>query len=234
MSKKRIIVGVSGASGAPVALAILQALRSFPDWETHLILSRCARQTLRHETDVTPDALCALAEYSHEPEDIGAAVASGTFRTEGMVVVPCSMKSLAGIACGYADNLLLRAADVCLKERRLLVLAVRETPLHALHLANMERLARLGAVIMPLMMSFYVRPRSMEDMTRHMAGKILACFGLELPGFQRWGEDAQAGRVPRTRTMALSGALWHKRAHRRRARRARPGIHNAPRKGKDL
>jgi len=190
MRKKRIIVGVSGASGMPVAIALLEALRFFPDWETHLILSRGAEQTLRCETDLTPDAMRALADCSHDPEDNGASVASGTFRTEGMVVVPCSMKSLAGIACGYADNLLLRAADVCLKERRLLVLAVRETPLHAVHLANMERLARLGVVIMPLMMGFYARPRCIEDMTRHMAGKILDVFGLAMPGFQRWGEDA--------------------------------------------
>jgi len=188
MGKKRIIVGVSGASGMPVAVALLETLRIFPDWETHLILSRGAEQTLRYETDLTPDALRALADYSHDPEDGGASVASGTFRTEGMAVAPCSMKSLAGIACGYADNLLLRAADVCLKERRLLVLGVRETPLHAAHLANMRRLAGMGAVIMPLMMSFYSRPRCIEDMTRHMAGKILDAFGLEMPGFRRWGE----------------------------------------------
>jgi len=188
MRKKRIITGVSGASGMPVAVALLEALRVFPEWETHLILSRGAEQVLRRETDLTPDALRALADYSHDPEDTGAAVASGTFRTEGMVIVPCSMKSLAGIACGYADNLLLRAADVCLKERRPLVLAARETPLHAVHLANMQRLARMGVVIMPLMMSFYSRPRSLEDMTRHMAGKLLDVFGLEMPGFQRWGE----------------------------------------------
>jgi len=188
MQTKRIIVGLSGASGMPVAVALLETLRSLPDWEIHLILSKGAERTLGCETDLTPDGLRALAGYSHDPEDIGATVASGTFRTEGMVVVPCSMKSLAGIACGYADNLLLRAADVCLKERRPLVLAVRETPLHAVHLANMRRLAQMGAVIMPLMMSFYARPRCIEDMTRHMAGKILDVFGLEMPGFRRWGE----------------------------------------------
>jgi polyprenyl P-hydroxybenzoate/phenylacrylic acid decarboxylase-like protein len=172
----------------PVAAALLEALRVFPDWETHLILSKGAERVLACETDLTPDALRALAEYSHDPEDVGVAVASGTFRTEGMAVVPCSMKSLAGIACGDADNLLLRAADVCLKERRSLVLAVREAPLHAGHLANMRRLALMGAVIMPLMMSFYSRPCSLEDMTRHMAGKILDVFGLDMPGFQRWSD----------------------------------------------
>ena len=188
MQKKRIIVGVSGASGMPVAIALLETLRSFPDWETHLILSKDAERTLRCETELTSDALRSLALCSHAPEDSGATVASGTFRTEGMIVVPCSMKSLAGIACGYADNLLLRAADVCLKERRPLVLAVRETPLHAVHLANMQRLARMGTVIMPLMMSFYSRPHCIEDMTRHMVGKLLDVFGLSMPGFRRWGE----------------------------------------------
>ena len=172
----------------PVAVALLEALRGFPDWESHLILSKSAEEVLRRETDLTPEALRALAAYSHDPEDIGASVASGTFRTEGMIIVPCSMKSLAGIACGYADNLLLRAADVCLKERRPLALAVRETPLHAAHLENMRRLAHMGAVIMPLMMSFYSRPGCIEDMTRHMAGKLLDVFGLEMPGFRRWGE----------------------------------------------
>jgi len=195
MQKKRIIVGVSGASGMPVAVALLEALRRLPDWETHLIFSRDAERTLICETELTPDALRALATCSHEPENTGAAVASGTFRTEGMLVVPCSMKSLAGIACGYADNLLLRAADVCLKERRPLVLAVRETPLHAVHLANMERLARMGVVIMPLMMGFYGRPRSIEDMTRHMVGKLMDVFGLELPGFRRWGECTDASAL---------------------------------------
>ena len=186
MHKKRIIVGVSGASGMPVAIDVLEALRAFPDWETHLVLSKDAERALACETDLAPAALRALADFSHDPEDTGASVASGTFQTAGMVVVPCSMKSLGGIACGYADNLLLRAADVCLKERRSLVLAVREAPLHAGHLANMRRLALMGAVIMPLMMSFYSRPCSLEDMTRHMAGKILDVFGLEAPGFTRW------------------------------------------------
>ena len=189
MQKKRIVVGVSGASGMPVAVALLDALQGFSDWEVHLILSKGAEQTLRYETDLTSNALRSLATYSHDPGDTGAVVASGTFRTEGMIVVPCSMKSLAGIACGYADNLLLRAADVCLKERRPLVLAVRETPLHAVHLANMQRLARMGSVIMPLMMSFYSRPSCLEDMTRHMAGKLLDVFGLSMPGFRRWGEN---------------------------------------------
>ncbi|MDR0239303.1 MAG: UbiX family flavin prenyltransferase [Deltaproteobacteria bacterium] len=188
MRQQRIIVGVSGASGMPVAVALLEALRGFPDWETHVILSKGAERVVHCETDLTPDALRAMASCCHDHEDIGASVASGTFRTEGMIIVPCSMKSLAGIACGYADNLLLRAADVCLKERRPLVLAVRETPLHAVHLANMRRLAQMGAIIMPLMMSFYSRPRCIEDMTRHMAGKLLDVFGLSMPGFRRWGE----------------------------------------------
>ncbi|MCL1986250.1 MAG: UbiX family flavin prenyltransferase [Betaproteobacteria bacterium] len=192
MQKKRLIIGVSGASGLPVAVVLLEAMRLFPAWETHLILSKGAERTLACETDLTPDAMRALAGHSHDPEDSGASVASGTFQAEGMAIVPCSMKSLAGIACGYADNLLLRAADVCLKERRPLVLAVRETPLHVVHLTNMRRLAGMGTVIMPLMMNFYSHPSCIEDMTRHMAGKILDVFGLEMPGFRRWGNDVSS------------------------------------------
>jgi polyprenyl P-hydroxybenzoate/phenylacrylic acid decarboxylase-like protein len=188
-----MIVGMSGASGIPVGIALLEAMRQQPDWETHLVLSPGALRAARIETELDADAIRALATRSHEPDDGDAPPASGTFRTEGMVIVPCSMKSLAGIACGYAENLLLRAADVCLKERRPLVLAVRETPLHALHLENMRRAAALGAVIMPLMLSFYHRPARLEDVTRHLVGKILDVFNLETPGFRRWGEEDPEG-----------------------------------------
>jgi polyprenyl P-hydroxybenzoate/phenylacrylic acid decarboxylase-like protein len=190
MHRKRMIIGMSGASGIPVGIALLEAMRKLPDWETHLVLSAGALRAASLETDLDADAIRALATYSHAPDDGAAPPASGGFRTEGMIIVPCSMKSLAGIACGYAENLLLRAADVCLKERRPLVLAVRETPLHALHLENMRRAAALGAIIMPLMLSFYHRPASLEDVTRQLVGKMLDVFGLELPGFQRWGEEA--------------------------------------------
>lgn len=190
--RKRMVVGISGASGLPVSIALLEAMRARPDWETHLVLSRGAERVLAHETDISPEALRALASCSHDPEDLGAPIASGTFRAEGMAVVPCSMKSLAGIACGYAENLLLRAADVCLKEGRPLVLAVRETPLHALHLENMLRLSRLGAVILPLTPSFYLRPATMEDTARQLAGRIMDVFGLETPDCRRWGEDRPA------------------------------------------
>ena len=186
---KRMIVGISGASGIPVGIALLKAVRDMPDWETHLILSEGAQRALKHETPLTMEEIGALATRRYDPGDGEAPVAGGAFRTEGMAIVPCSMKTLAGVACGYADNLLLRAADVCLKERRPLVLGVRETPLHALHLENMLRAARLGAVIMPLMMGFYFRPEHVEDMTRQLVGKIMDVFGLDLPGFRRWGEE---------------------------------------------
>ncbi len=186
---RRLIVGVSGASGMPVAVELLRLLRDMPEWEAHLILTRGAERVLACETDMRPEDLRALADFCHDPDDCGAPPASGGFRAEGMVIVPCSMKTLAGAACGYADNLLLRAADVCLKERRPLTLAVRETPLSALHLENMLRAARLGAVILPLMLGFYYRPACLEDVTRQLAGKILDVFGINAPGFRRWGED---------------------------------------------
>ena len=186
MQNKRMIVGISGASGVALALALLEAMREVPGWETHLVLSRAAERTLAHESSLSPAAVRQLASHSHEPEDIGAALASGSFRTEGMIIVPCSMKSLAGIACGYAENLLLRAADVCLKERRQLILAVRESPLHALHLENMLRLARLGAVIMPFMPAFYAQPQTLDDCVHHFAGRLMESFGIEVPGMYRW------------------------------------------------
>ncbi|MCD8139438.1 MAG: UbiX family flavin prenyltransferase [Planctomycetaceae bacterium] len=191
MEKHRIVVGLSGASGLPVALEVLRLLKEAGTVETHLVCSRGAAATLPHEgAGLTMDRLRALAHVVHDNDDIGAAIASGAFRTCGMVVVPCSMKTLAGVAGGYADTLLLRAADVCLKERRRLVLAVRETPLSAIHLRNMLKATRAGAIVLPLVLTYYTRPQSVQDMTTHMAGKILDCFDLAPPGFTRWGEDA--------------------------------------------
>ena len=186
MRTKRMIVGISGASGMPLALALLDGMRAVPDWETHLVLSRAAERTLAHETELDPAAVRAMATHCHEPEDIGASIASGTFRTEGMIIVPCSMKSLAGMACGYAENLLLRAADVCLKEQRRLVLVVRESPLHALHLENMLKLARMGAVIMPFMPGFYMRPQGLDACVRQFAGRLMGFFGIEMPDMYHW------------------------------------------------
>jgi polyprenyl P-hydroxybenzoate/phenylacrylic acid decarboxylase-like protein len=185
---KRLVVGISGASGAVLGIELLQALQLIPGWETHLVVSNGARRTIALETSRSMKEVAALATRFHPVEDVGALIASGTFKTCGMVVVPCSMKTVAGIASGYSDNLLLRAADVTLKERRRLVLVPRETPLGPVHLRNLLAASELGAVILPPVLTFYNQPTSIEDMTRHIVGRILDVFDLELPGFRRWGE----------------------------------------------
>ncbi|NMC30879.1 MAG: UbiX family flavin prenyltransferase [Veillonellaceae bacterium] len=182
----RLIVGMSGASGAVIGIRLLESMRHFSDWETHLILSRAARQTIRMETEYSEEEVCSLASCIYSTDDVGACVASGTFKTSGMAIVPCSMKTVAGIAIGYSENLLLRAADVALKEKRRLVVVARETPLNAIHLRNMLTLAEMGAMILPPMLSFYNRPDSVQDQVDHIVGKILNSFDLEWSGFRRW------------------------------------------------
>lgn len=183
----RLIIGVSGASGAPIAVELLRQLReNHPEIETHLIVSRGAELTLRQECGMGPEDLKALAGVFLKNDSIGASIASGSFRTMGMIVAPCSMKTVAGIVSGYSDNLLLRAADVCLKERRNLVLCARESPLSTIHLRNLYELSRMGAVILPPMLTYYQQPEQVEDMTRHIVGKLLDQFGLDCPGFCRW------------------------------------------------
>ena len=188
MDVQRLVIGISGASGACMAVQLLELMRSQSGWETHLVISNSAERTFLEETTYRLDEVCALATRVHPANNMGASIASGTFRTAGMVVIPCSMKTVAGIAHGYADNLLLRAADVTIKERRKLVLVARETPLSAIHLRNLTELVSLGAVIMPPMMTFYNKPESIEDMTRHIIGKVMYEFGMEAPKFKRWGE----------------------------------------------
>ena len=184
---KRLIVGLSGASGAPLAVACLEELRRHPDWEVHLIVSRGAAETIRYETDRTLEEVKALAHVCHDMDAIGAGPASGTFRAQGMLIVPCSMKTVAGIHAGYADNLLLRAADVTIKEGRPLVLCARESPLSPIHLRNLSELSMIpGVTILPPMMTFYNRPVSVEEMTHHMVCKLLGRLGIEPDGFRRW------------------------------------------------
>ena len=190
---KRLVVGISGASGAILGIELLQAMRHVPGWETHLVVSNGGRRTLAHETSWSVEEVAALATRFHPIEDVGALIASGTFKTCGMVVAPCSMKTVAGIASGYSDNLLLRAADVVLKERRRLVLVARESPLSPVHLRNLQTVSDLGAVILPPVLTFYNKPTSIQDMTRHIVGKILDVFDLEFPDFKRWG-DGPEGR----------------------------------------
>lgn len=189
--KRRLVVGVSGASGAPLALACLEELRRHPEWEVHLIVSAGAAETLRWESSRSLEEIKALAHTCYETGNIGAGPASGTFRTEGMLIVPCSMKTVAGICCGYADNLLLRAADVTIKEGRPLVLVARESPLSAIHLRNLAELSRIpGVTILPPMMTFYNRPATIEEMTHHLVCKMLERFGIQPNGFRRWTGDA--------------------------------------------
>ncbi|AWI05284.1 UbiX family flavin prenyltransferase [Clostridium drakei] len=189
-NKKRLVIGISGASGAILGIEILKTLKKHPDWESHLVISKGAEQTILKETNYKLIDVINLADKTYSLKDIGASIASGTFRTEGMVIVPCSMKTAAGIACGYSDNLLLRAADVTIKERRKLVLVPRESPLSTIHLRNLLSLSELGAIIVPPMMSYYNKPASVEDLNTHIIGKILDKFHIEVNGFNRWGENA--------------------------------------------
>jgi flavin prenyltransferase len=184
--KKRLVVGISGASGAVIGVELLRALRLHPDWETHLVISEGGARTLTYETPYGIDEVEALATETHHIKDIGASIASGSFKVQGMVVAPCSMKTLAAVAHGLSQNLLLRAADVTLKERRKLVLVARESPLSQIHLHNMHVAAGAGAIILPPMLTFYNHPRNIGDMVRHVVGKILDVFDIEMVGFKRW------------------------------------------------
>jgi len=185
---KRLIVGISGASGATYGVRLLQVLQQLPDIETHLILSNAARQTLALETDFSLREVQAMADVVHDARDIAASLSSGSFKTHGMVILPCSIKTLSGIVHSYTDGLLTRAADVVLKERRPLVLCVRETPLHLGHLRLMTQAAELGAVIMPPMPAFYHRPQSVQDIVDQTVNRVLDQFEIELPQdlFTRW------------------------------------------------
>lgn len=185
--KKRIIVGATGASGIPILIQCLELIREQEDFESYLIMTDSAKLTLEHETNRKVSEVEALADYVLDQSAIGAGPASGSFKTEGMLIVPCSMKTIGGIHSGYAENLVLRAADVTIKEQRPLVLAARETPLSAIHLRNLKELAMVpGVRIIPPMMTFYHMPESIEEMTYHIAAKLLEPFGIEAKEYRRW------------------------------------------------
>ena len=185
--KKRIVVGATGASGLPLLIKCLEIIRENPEYESGLIMSPSAELTLKQETTWTPEEVKKLADHVFNPEEIGAKPASGSFKTEGMLIVPCSMKTIAGIHSGYADNLILRAADVTVKEQRTLVLAAREAPLSRIHLRNLYELSMLpGVRIIPPMMTFYHKPETIDDMTYHIAAKLLEPFGIEAKEYRRW------------------------------------------------
>ncbi len=185
--KKEIVIGASGASGMPVLVECLNIIKASGQASASLILSDGALLTLQQEMDLSLSDMQQLADHVYDIRSIGEGPASGSFRTDGMLVVPCSMKTLAGIHSGYAENLLLRAADVTMKEQRPLVLGVRETPLSAIHLRNMYELSMMNRVqIVPLMMSFYHRPDTIQEMVHHMAAKLLEPFGIEAADYRRW------------------------------------------------
>lgn len=185
---KRLIIGISGASGAIYGVRLLQVLRDVTDVETHLVMSAAARQTLALETDLSVRDVQALANVTHDTRDIAASISSGSFQTAGMVILPCSIKTLSGIVHSYTDGLLTRAADVVLKERRPLVLCVRETPLHLGHLRLMTQAAEIGAVIMPPVPAFYHRPQTLDDVINQTVNRVLDQFDISLPHdlFARW------------------------------------------------
>ncbi|MCF7520605.1 UbiX family flavin prenyltransferase [Neisseria sp. ZJ106] len=189
---QRIIVGISGASGFQYGYRALQLLRQL-DVETHLVVSKGAEQTRTLETAYTREEVYALADTVYPVGDVGAAISSGSFKTAGMLVAPCSMRSLAAVAHGYGDNLLTRAADVVLKERRRLVLMVRETPLNLAHLDNMRRITEMGGIIFPPVPAFYHRPQTLDDIILHSVGRALELFDLEIPNLPHWqGRTAEA------------------------------------------
>lgn len=183
---RRLIVGISGASGPQLGVRIVEVLREHTDVEVHLILSRGARATIEYETDRDPDEVLALAHVVHDERNVAASIASGTFVTDGMVMAPCSIKTLSAVANSFNDNLLVRAADVCLKERRPLVLLVRETPLHAGHLRLMAQATEQGAVVLPPVMAFYHRPQTVQELIDHAVVKTLDQFGIHLDLVRRW------------------------------------------------
>ena len=187
--KKRLIVGISGASGTIYGVRLLSMLREI-GIESHLVVSRAAELTLSHEQNQTLRELSARADHAYPVSDVGAAIASGSFQTLGMILAPCSIRSLAEIATGVTTTLLTRAADVMLKERRRLVLLVRETPLHLGHLRRMTEVTEMGGIIMPPVPAFYAAPASIEDMVDQTLGRALDLFGLEAPVTRRWGETA--------------------------------------------
>lgn len=188
-SKPRIIVGMSGASGAIYGVEILKALQR-ANVESHLVISRTAQITLAHETDYSMADVQALASCVHSPSDMAASISSGSFQTLGMVVAPCSMRSLAEIATGNTTSLLSRAADVILKERRRLVLMARETPLNMVHLRNMMHVTEMGGIIAPPVPAFYSKPESLDDVVAHSVGRVLDLFGVEHTLVHRWDDDA--------------------------------------------
>lgn len=183
----RIIVGISGASGAIYGIRLLEELKK-REIETHLVISKWGTVTIEKETDYSVEQVMSLADKVYDEDNLGAAISSGSFKNNGMVIAPCSMKTLSGIANGYAEELIIRAADVCIKERRRLIILARETPLNPIHLENMLKLSRLGITIMPPVPAFYANPKTLDDIVNHTVGRILDQLDIDNELFTRWGE----------------------------------------------
>ena len=190
---KRVIVGITGATGTIYGVRLMELMRTDPDIEIHLVMSKSAKLTLKMEHDLGLDYINGLAHEIHDPGNIGASISSGSFHSEGMIVAPCSIKTMSNIAAGNTGDLISRAADVILKERRTLIVAIRETPLHIGHLENLTKLARIGAVIFPPVPAFYNRPKSLEDIVDQSCMRMLDQLHIHLESAPRWGEK---GGVP--------------------------------------
>lgn len=189
---RRIVVAISGASGAVYGVRLLQALREAPRVRTHLVVSAAGWRNLRHELDLGPDQLGSLADEMHDLADVGACIASGSFQAAGMAVAPCSMRTLAAVAHGLGDNLITRAADVMLKERRRLVLLARETPLHLVHLRNMATVTEMGAIVCPPVPAFYLKPRSVQDIVDQAVARVLDLLAVPHALAARWAGEGAA------------------------------------------
>ncbi|MBA5604744.1 UbiX family flavin prenyltransferase [Duganella sp. FT3S] len=183
---RRLIIAITGATGAVYGVRLLRHLQAMPGVETHVIVSEAAVLTLQQETGMTRRAVEALADVVHKTRDVGASIASGSFQSDGMVIAPCSMKTLAAVAHGLSDNLIARAADVVLKERRRLVLMVRETPFNLAHLRNMTAVTEMGGIIFPPLPSFYHQPRSIDEMVDHTVARVIDLFGIDHALAPRW------------------------------------------------
>src|SRR3954471_18683866 len=190
---ERLVIGLSGASGVAYGIRMLEACRDL-GLESHLVMTKPAEMTIGYETELSPKQVAAKADFSYAVSDIAAPIASGSFKTKGMIVAPCSVRTMSEIATGVTTSLLTRAADVMLKERRPLILMVRETPLHLGHLRTMTALAEMGAIILPPVPAFYAEPRNLSDLVDQMVGRALDLFGYDWPDVKRWGDDVAKGK----------------------------------------
>jgi 4-hydroxy-3-polyprenylbenzoate decarboxylase len=215
-SKRRLIIGISGATGAIYGVRMLEILSKIEDIETHLVLSKAGKMTIQVETPYSVKNVEALADVVHDISNVGASISSGSFRTEGMVIAPCSMKSMGGIAHSLGGDLLVRAADVVLKERKKLVLVVRETPLHLGHLEAMATLTRIGAVIFPPVPAFYHRPKTLDDVINQTVTRILDQFNIDVSLFRRWDDEGMSRHPDANKPTPIAAAKERRAAKKPR------------------